>query len=474
MVHRFSPQTIRIAAKVAVELTPAAPVLKDVAHPGVAEKLQDAAAVLPRLVKRSSMQMKLMALVPGQGEKKPAPHSATLAAPFGAGTNYRLVAEPATGTERVREGFQRLRQKVKRSAEKLRSSSVDNSITIASRADLQRLSELPLLKDVTDVRLTGNETYGDEDFVLIGQLFPFLTSLRLEADGAGITDAGLAELDGLKLESLELHGADITTAGLEVLRAMPITSLKLPDCRRVGAGVLDHLRGKQIESLDLSGTSLRSISSEMTLKFLDMPLKHLNVAGACRDMSASEHLVLRAMFDDGQFVSDGSRGPRSVEDYTPEALVRLERLYESKRMLHAPSRSWTEREIYGIEPKPNPLAPLIRPYQELGYNLAGTIAGNIAHDLARSVGLEKPDKIIAGVKDQFIAHAFRTNPAIPAALAMPREIYQAVSVASGAIRNSFNEAAAQASEEQARRNPRFDKNNPTASMPGAFPTDDQA
>ena len=106
---------------------------------------------------------------------------------------------------------------------------------------------------------------------------------HLHLDGCPITDAGLAQLRPLKLESLSLGGCPISDAELAQLRPLELAHLYLDGCPVTDAG-LAHLRPLKLEGLGLRGcpvtdAGLQQLDNMPTLLFLNVTRTKVTKAG---------------------------------------------------------------------------------------------------------------------------------------------------------------------------------------------------
>jgi eukaryotic-like serine/threonine-protein kinase len=129
---------------------------------------------------------------------------------------------------------------------------------------------------------------------------PFeITSIDLAGLGQ-VNDAALANLRGLKqLGALDLSGTVVTALGLAVLRELPqLKSLTIHSPRLTDGG-LKQLRGLKLEKLFFSSKAV----TDAGLTYLEgMPLTHLNAAGQFTD----DGLRKLAGFDNLLFLGVGS------------------------------------------------------------------------------------------------------------------------------------------------------------------------
>ena len=120
---------------------------------------------------------------------------------------------------------------------------------------LDRWVGIDYFSDVVEISLPGD--LSDAELVLIGR-FPRLETLWYVGSRSSVTDAGLAQLDGLtRLKQLDLSDTDITDAGLVHLRGMAsLQELDLSDTQITDAGLV-HLRGlTSLQMLRLRNTKV--------------------------------------------------------------------------------------------------------------------------------------------------------------------------------------------------------------------------
>ena len=100
--------------------------------------------------------------------------------------------------------------------------------------------------------------------------FTFLHTLSLR--NTAITDAGLAQLTGLKLKSLDVSVTEITGSTLNTL-SRDIEELNLSRCARLTDAELAQLAGLKLKSLDVSWTEI----ADSTLATLSRDIKELGL-----------------------------------------------------------------------------------------------------------------------------------------------------------------------------------------------------
>lgn len=106
---------------------------------------------------------------------------------------------------------------------------------------------------ITDLDLSwcdGPYFNRDQNVMLVLRGMP-LKRLVLEGWADALTDESLAHLRGLQLEQLDLRFTNISDAGLVHLHGMPLVSLSLSFTRNVSLGGMQHLRGLPLARLNV-------------------------------------------------------------------------------------------------------------------------------------------------------------------------------------------------------------------------------
>lgn len=138
----------------------------------------------------------------------------------------------------------------------------ESPILEASLANISSLRGLTRLSLGTFDSISGEPKW---PFDMPYDLAPYETPLFF-----GLTDHGLASIQGIPLQYLDLSGCcHLGDGGLEFLEGLPLTFLNLEDCPRITDAGLNSLRGLPLTSLSLG--QYRGWRSQLT----DSGLEHL-------------------------------------------------------------------------------------------------------------------------------------------------------------------------------------------------------